>query len=277
MGLDTWGEAGVEKTPPLAWTEEELLKSPETGVLSGAVSGPPLLISIPSGPITETVRMLTPTVTLARCDEPQSAQPGPSDVRAPLVPLGLPLEFPTPVVPEAEVPVPPKPIIKSIDDRVRVALVDPGRWLIEAAVVAGAPAAGEVEPMDQGESSRRQTCQDRVEPNRKGSCFNCRGPHHYRRCPEPLGVFCFGCGRQFVTFRTCRGCQRKWRARGPRVRRLGYHVPWEVQLATPGRYFGGNRPPPTFEELRRAEEERLLTQLDQLRRTAPPAYRHRPY
>jgi len=56
-------------------------------------------------------------------------------------------------------------------------------------------------------------------PPTRGSttCWNCRPPdHRYSTCPWPKDrQYCYGCGRDGVTLRTCPRCREEWRDLGP--------------------------------------------------------------
>jgi len=56
-------------------------------------------------------------------------------------------------------------------------------------------------------------------PPTRGStlCWNCRSAdHRYSNCPWPKDrQYCYGCGREGVTLRTCPGCRDEWRDLGP--------------------------------------------------------------
>jgi len=58
-----------------------------------------------------------------------------------------------------------------------------------------------------------------VRPPTRGSTsyWNCRSPdHRYSTCPWPKDrQYCYGCGRDGVTLRTCPRCRDEWRDLGP--------------------------------------------------------------
>lgn len=104
----------------------------------------------------------------------------------------------------------------SVDMAVQADL--PEQTSMDMAVQADLPeSAGQTQEVDAERAlvSRRPYQQH---PNR--ACWNCwRTGHRYSDCPKPRGDnFCYGCGENAVTLRTCPWCRKVWQREGKKSR-----------------------------------------------------------
>lgn len=97
-------------------------------------------------------------------------------------------------------------------------------WLARLAELSAGAVAREEDP-ESGDSEPDLTAKE--DPDPPEGCWNCEaGTHRAGECPhEPIGTFCFRCGTQGYTVRTCPHCQADWLAQGPYIKEQGHEGP----------------------------------------------------